>query len=167
MNLVQAFITAHPRIAETGIKLCLVMIGDGPLRKQAIDAFKNADLVDSVWLPGSRDDVPEIMHSFDLFVLGSRREGISNTLLEAMASGLPVVATNTGGNAELVRSEETGVLVASEDPEALADEILRYAQDTVLRKTSGELARQVAVEEYSLDTMINKYRHLYIDAIAG
>jgi len=166
MNLVQAFIAAYSRVSETGIRLCLVMIGDGPLREQAIDTLENAGLVDAAWLPGSRDDVPELMRSFDLFVLGSRREGISNTLLEAMASGLPVIATNTGGNIELVQSEETGALVALEDPEALAEEILRYAQDTVLRKTSGELARRVAVEEYSLDTMIKTYRCIYGDAIA-
>ena len=166
MNLVQAFITAHPRAANAGIRLCLVMIGDGPLRKQAIDAIEDAELADTAWLPGSRDDVPDITRSFDLFALGSRREGISNTVLEAMASGLPVIATNTGGNAELVRPGETGVLVAPEDPEALADGILRYAQDTVLRKTSGKLARRAVVEDFSLDTMINMYRHLYVDVMA-
>ena len=167
MNLIQAFITAHPRAAESGIRLCLVMIGDGPLRKQAIDALKDADLADAAWLPGSRDDVPDIMRSFDLFALGSRREGISNTLLEAMASGLPVIATNTGGNIELVRPKETGALVPPEDSEALADEILRYGHDSELRESQGVSARQVAAAGYSLDTMTRKYESIYTQAIDG
>ena len=73
-----------------------------------------------------------------------------------MATGVPVIATNTGGNAELVRSKENGELVAPEDSGALADKILRYAQDKPLRKTGGASSRQLAVEEYSLDKMIDE-----------
>lgn len=165
MNLVQAYVDARSHLAESGKELCLVMIGDGPLRQQAIDLLENAGLSSVAWLPGSREDIPDIMRALDVFVLGSRREGISNTLLEAMACGLPVIATNTGGNAELVRPEETGTLVTPEEPAALAEEILRYAEDAGLRRSRGKSARRVAVEEYSLDTMIDKYRRIYTESI--
>jgi sugar transferase (PEP-CTERM/EpsH1 system associated) len=166
-NLVQAFIKARERTAESGVALSLVMIGDGPLRQAAIDSLEEAGLMPVAWLPGCRDDVPELIRSFDLFVLGSRREGISNTVLEAMASGLPVIATDTGGNRELVRPDETGSLVAPENPEALAAAIRRYAQDAGLRQRCGITARQVAESEYSLATMVENYARIYRDAIRG
>jgi sugar transferase (PEP-CTERM/EpsH1 system associated) len=167
INLVQAFIDACPRAEKLGTKLCLAMIGDGLMREAAIDALDEAGLADRSWLPGSRDDIPEIMRSLDVFVLGSRREGISNTVLEAMASGLPVIATNTGGNAELVRSKETGELVPPEDSVALADEILRFANDPDLRKACGVASRKAAVEGYSLDMMIDTYHRMYCEEIDG
>jgi len=165
LNLVEAFVDAHSRLAESGKNLCLVMVGDGALRQDAMDLLEAANLSDVAWLPGSREDIPDIMRALDLFVLGSRREGISNTLLEAMACGLPVIATNTGGNVELVRSEETGTLVAPGEPAALAEEIRRYAQNDGLRESCGESARRVAVDEYSLDTMIDKYQRVYTESI--
>lgn len=167
MNLVQAFINACQRAEKSGTRLCLAMIGDGQLHDAAIDALDEAGLADRSWLPGSRDDIPEIMRSFDVFVLGSRREGISNTVLEAMASGLPVIATNTGGNAELVRPKETGELVPPEDSVALTEEILRFASDPDLRNVCGIEARKAAVEKYSLDMMIDKYQRMYCDEIDG
>ena len=167
MNLVQAFIIACPKAEKSGTKLCLAMIGDGQLHDAAIHALDEAGLADRSWLPGSRDDIPEIMRSFDVFVLGSRREGISNTVLEAMASGLPVIATNTGGNAELVRSKETGELVPTEDSAALAEEVCRYASDPELRNVCGIEARKAAVEKYSLEMMIDTYQRMYCDEIDG
>jgi sugar transferase (PEP-CTERM/EpsH1 system associated) len=167
MNLVHAFINACPRAEKSGVKLCLAMIGDGPLRTEAVDTINEARLSDRTWFPGSRDDIPEIIRSFDLFVLGSRREGISNTVLEAMASGIPVIATNTGGNAELVRSTVTGELVEPQDSGALAEEILRYASDAALRESCGIEARKGAVEDYSLEGMIETYRQMYRDEIDG
>jgi sugar transferase (PEP-CTERM/EpsH1 system associated) len=167
MNLVEAFIIARKRAAKDGIRLCLAMLGDGPLRQGALVALNAAGVADAAWLPGSRDDVASIMRSFDLFVLGSRREGISNTLLEAMASGLPVIATKTGGNVELVRPGHVGTLVPVNDRAALAEAIHRYATDAGLRKTQGEAACKLARAEYSLDEMVNNYRHLYEEVIAG
>jgi sugar transferase (PEP-CTERM/EpsH1 system associated) len=165
MNLVQAFIDACPRAEESGVKLCLAMIGDGTLHKEAISTLDKAELADRTWLPGNRDDIPEIMRSFDLFVLGSRREGISNTILEAMASGIPVIATSTGGNSELVRSGETGELVDPKDSVALAENILRFASDPLLREGCGAKARETVVAEYSLEMMIEKYQEMYSEEV--
>jgi len=165
LNLVHAFIKAHEATAAYGITLGLAMIGNGPLLHAAIEALEKSGLRTAAWLPGNRDDVPELMRSFDLFVLGSRREGISNTVLEAMASGLPVIATDTGGNRELVRPDETGFLVVPEDPDALAAELVRYAQDLDLRVRCGVSARQLARSDYSLETMVNAYRCVYRNSI--
>jgi sugar transferase (PEP-CTERM/EpsH1 system associated) len=167
MNLVEAFKSAHGKARSVGTQLGLVMIGDGPLRNASIEALNEAGLGGVAWLPGSRDDVPALMQSFDLFVLGSRREGISNTLLEAMASGLPLIATDTGGNSELVRPGENGSLVEPHDPEALAEEILRYALDAGMREQQGRRARALALEKYSLDAMVRSYQLVYENAIGG
>src|SRR5690606_6255502 len=122
---------------------------------------------DAAWLPGSRDDVPALLRSMGIFVLGSRREGISNTLLEAMASGLPVIATDTGGNRELVQPRQVGALVKPGDRKALAVEILRYALDESLRKAHGSAARERALQEYSLDSMVSRYQAVYEDELAA
>ncbi|HZD52050.1 MAG TPA: TIGR03088 family PEP-CTERM/XrtA system glycosyltransferase [Woeseiaceae bacterium] len=165
LNLVRAFIVARREAKKQGMSPALVMVGDGPLREAAIAALNAAGVSDACWLPGRRDDVPAIMRSLDLFVLGSRREGISNTVLEAMASGLPAIATETGGNRELV-TPETGTLVRTEDSAALAEAILRYARDPVLRHRQGGAAREAATAQYSLRAMVDGYRQVYED-LAG
>jgi len=165
MNLVDAFIAARPRAAARGVDLGLVMVGDGPLRERALARLHQAGQSDSAWLPGSRDDVPAILRSLDIFALGSRREGISNTLLEAMASGLPLVATDTGGNVELIDPERNGVLVPPGESEALARALLELAADRDRRLALAEASRQRAIAEFSLDRMVDEYRGVYEQAL--
>ena len=88
--------------------------------------LRSAHVEDLAWIAGERDDVPELMRAMDLFVLPSLREGISNTILEAMATGLPVVATRVGGNPELVDAGNTGELVPRGDPVSMAGAIDGY-----------------------------------------
>jgi glycosyltransferase involved in cell wall biosynthesis len=102
----------------------------------------------------------------DIFVLGSKREGISNTILEAMASGLPVVASATGGNLELVLPGRTGELVEQGNSTALADAIVRYVRDPGLRAQHGSAARERAEREYSIERMLAEYRSMYRDLCA-
>ena len=116
---------------------------------------------DAVWLAGSRDDVAVLLRTMDVFVLGSQREGISNTVLEAMASGLPVVATATGGNFELVERGVTGDLVPPGDSAALAAAIRAYASDAARRRAHGAAGRARAERLYSLGGMMNRYAELY------
>lgn len=164
LNLVEAFIRA--RRAPPGTGLRLAMIGDGVLRADAQRMLQDANLADDAWLPGSRDDVPELMREFDVFVLGSRREGISNTVLEAMATGLPVIATKTGGNFELVQPEVTGLHVRLGDPEELAQALLHYATNSQLCARHGLAARARAEQEFSLPRMLADYEALYRNSTA-
>jgi glycosyltransferase involved in cell wall biosynthesis len=101
------------------------------------------------------------MHALDVFALPSRAEGISNTILEAMASGLPVVATDVGGNAELVAEGETGMLVPAQDPHAMAQALLRYTSDAALRHTHGAAGRSRVERNFSIDNMVERYTRLY------
>ncbi len=167
MNLVEAFIGAKSREDSAGPPLCLLMVGDGPLREAAAARLAEAGVADCAWLPGSRDDVPELLRAMDLFVLGSRREGISNTLLEAMASGLPLIATDTGGNRELVAPGRNGLLVPPGDSAALGEAIRRVATKGDLRRQMAESARADAVGGFSLDGMVENYWRVYQDALAS
>ena len=101
----------------------------------------------------------------DLFVLPSKAEGISNTILEAMATGLPVVATAVGGNPELVVDGETGSLVPSQDPKAMADAIECYINDPAMLKRHGSAGRKRVEASFSMEAMMNNYLAVYGELI--
>lgn len=125
---------------ELGPRLRVMLVGDGPLGGDLAALVEELGLGDIAWLPGARDDVDELLRLMDVFVLPSLGEGISNTVLEAMASGLPVVATAVGGNLELVRDGENGHLVPVGDAAALAGALGRIAGDDTLRAAMGTAA---------------------------
>jgi sugar transferase (PEP-CTERM/EpsH1 system associated) len=160
-NLARAFVAALRRHPGARDRLRLVIVGDGPLRGEVERVLANAGALPQAWLAGERHDVSEVMRGLDLFVLPSLAEGISNTLLEAMASGLPVVATRVGGNAELMEEGLTGRLVARADPEGLATEILRYFDDPQLARRHGGAGRSLVEKRFSLDLMVRRYDELY------
>lgn len=139
----------------------LVIIGDGPCRAQLEARARHADLDGRVRLLGERSDVPRLLPGFDVFVLPSIAEGISNTILEAMATRLPVVATRTGGNPELVDDGATGALVPVGDREALAASIEAYLEDSDLRLRHGRAGHRRSVTEFGLPRMAERYRDLY------
>lgn len=159
--LAQAFIRALQIRPEARARLRLAMVGDGPLRAEVTTLLERAGMADLAWLPGSRDDVAELMRAMDLFVLPSLTEGISNTILEAMATGLPVLATNVGGNPELVRHGSTGVLVPVSNVDAMAEEILAYYDDALRTRRHGQAARARAVDDFSLAGMVDRYQAIY------
>lgn len=161
MNVALAFVALSRSLADSGIRPRLVMIGDGPLRVAVADRLATAGLQEHCWLPGNRDDIPELMQAMDVFALGSLREGISNTVLEAMASGLPVVATDTGGNPELVEPGRTGVLVPTANPELLASALARYATGESSGPAQGAAARRRVEAQFSIDAMLSGYAELY------
>ncbi|MCZ6772930.1 MAG: glycosyltransferase, partial [Proteobacteria bacterium] len=167
MNLVEAFVELYGGSKSGDPAIRLVMLGDGELHGQAQRRLEEAGVATSAWLPGSRDDVAELLRAMDVFVLGSFREGISNTILEAMASGLPVVATDTGGNAELIENGVTGTLVPPADSGALASAIAIYASDGVLRAGHGKASRERAVSALSIKAMVGYYQNLYTSALAA
>jgi sugar transferase (PEP-CTERM/EpsH1 system associated) len=166
LNLAHAFVRAlelDPALAST---LRLVMIGDGPLRADVRALLEAAGVAHMAWLPGERADIAEQLRGLDCFALPSLAEGISNTVLEAMASGLPVVATAVGGNGELVEDERTGKLVPSADPIALARAIATYARDRGAARAAGRAGRRRVEALFSLDAMVSRYQQLYDGLLA-
>jgi sugar transferase (PEP-CTERM/EpsH1 system associated) len=162
LNLVRAFIRVRRELDGKGPDVRLALIGDGPLRPDVERELQAAHCESFAWLAGSRDDVAELLPAFDVFVLGSLREGISNTVLEAMSSGVPVIASATGGNLELIRDRETGLLVPPGDSTALAAALSSYVTDPTLRSAHGQASRRRAEELYSLTGMMGRYRELYV-----
>jgi sugar transferase (PEP-CTERM/EpsH1 system associated) len=161
MNLVHAFIHLSQRDGLNQYQLRLAMIGDGPLRREALDTLETAGLAHCAWLPGSRDDIADMLRCMDIFVLPSRAEGISNTILEAMASGLPVVATRVGGNSELIAEGVSGALIPASDSVALAEAIEVYLRDPSLRHRHGDAGRERVELTFGIDEMVNKYVKVY------
>ncbi|MFQ5649768.1 MAG: glycosyltransferase [bacterium] len=135
--------------------------GDGELRDELEKQVAEAKLGEHVKFLGFRNDVKELLRTFDVFVLPSLYEGLPNVILEAMATGLPVVATSVDGTVELVEDGSTGFLVPPKDPRALSDKILRLLADTELRKSFGRQGRQRVVNEYSLELQVNHFQNLY------
>ncbi len=161
-GLIRAFAkvrSAHP-------EALLVVVGDGPCRAELQDVAAASGQGDHVRLLGNRDDIPAVMSALDVFVLPSIAEGISNTILEAMASGLPVVATRVGGNPELVEDGIGGALVPRQDPSALAAAIAAYVADPELRRRHGLASRQRATGHFSLERMAEAYANLYTSLAA-
>jgi sugar transferase (PEP-CTERM/EpsH1 system associated) len=161
LGVVQAFLYLWQKLPRGREQLRLVLIGDGPLRAELENVFAGADALGSVWFAGERDDIPRLLRGMDVFVMPSLNEGISNTILEAMATGLPVVATDVGGNPELVRPDRTGYLVCADDSLALASAIRRYVEHPELRREHGRAARDVIESEFCLRSMVGRYMRVY------
>jgi glycosyltransferase involved in cell wall biosynthesis len=123
--------------------------------------FNEAGVAHLAWLPGERADVPDVMRGLDLFVLPSRAEGISNTILEAMACACPVLATRVGGNAELVDAGATGELVPPGDVEAMAQALAALAADPARAVRMGQAGRLRVEQHFSLQAMVGAYQDLY------
>lgn len=161
LTLVRAFAQCIARRLPGSEHLYLLIAGDGPLRGAVEAEVRSSGLGARVWLAGERADVPEVLRCLDFFVLPSISEGISNTVLEAMASALPVVATAAGGNGELVVDGTTGVLVPPADPAAMATALSACAADGALRQGLGQAGRQRVEQGFSLDGMVERYTDLY------
>ncbi|GAO34858.1 sugar transferase [Sulfuricella sp. T08] len=161
LTLVRAFIMLiqqHPQLRET---TRLVIVGDGPCRENCAQLLAEAGLSDCAYLMGEQNDVAELMRAMDIFVLPSLGEGVSNTILEAMATGLPVVATQVGGNPELVQASVTGRLIPADAPQAMAQALFDYVNDAQLRVSHGRAGRAIIEHQYSLPTMVSAYMQTY------
>ena len=139
----------------------LVIAGDGPCAADLRARVERLGLGDAVALLGERHDIPRVLAALDVFVLPSIAEGMSNTVLEAMATGLPVVATRVGANPELVDDGVTGTLVPARAPDALARAIASYVADPLLGQLHGKASRQRVEARFTLPRMCEGYRDLY------
>lgn len=164
--LTQAFLQALALAPDLKAVLRLVIVGDGPLRAQAQAMLDNAGVGDVAWLPGERSDVAEVMRGLHAFALPSLSEGISNTILEAMSSGLPVIATAVGGNADLVAHNQTGFITPSTDSRAMAQRLVELANNPVRAEAMGQAGRQRVLAKFSLQPMVSAYQFLYDQQLA-
>lgn len=156
-----ALLAAVAQLGDVRPRVTLVIVGEGPCRPSLERDIIRRGIGDRVIMAGERLDVPDLLAAFDVFALPSLGEGISNTILEAMAAGLPVVATDVGGNPELVEHDVTGLLVPSGSSSALAAAVRAYSSDTGLAALHGKAGRERAARELSLDHMAGAYTRLY------
>jgi len=157
----RAFIQLMRDQPERSERARLVIVGEGPARATCQKLLQQAGFAHLAWLPGERHDVADIMQAFDVFVLSSRNEGISNTILEAQASGLPVIATAVGGNIELVEDGVNGTLVRPGDVADMAQALLGYLDAPARIAAHGSNARRQAEQRFSIPAMAGAYAAVY------
>jgi N-acetyl-alpha-D-glucosaminyl L-malate synthase BshA len=156
MDVVETFAQVAPKTASR-----LLMIGDGPERSKA-EAFARAhNLRDRVFFLGNVPNLEEVLGACDLFLLPSESESFGMAALEAMASEVPVIATNTGGLPEVVTEGETGYLLPVGDVAGMAERAIEILNDDALRKRMGKRGREVAVEKFDERKIVPDYRALY------
>ncbi|RJG01888.1 TIGR03088 family PEP-CTERM/XrtA system glycosyltransferase [Noviherbaspirillum sedimenti] len=166
LGLVDAFIHLRQLLPDaSGLRLAIV--GDGPLLPKLRAKVNVAGLAEVVWLPGARTDIADIIRGFDLFVLPSLAEGTPVTVLEAMACGLPVVATRVGGLPEVVEENISGLLVPPADAPALAAALLSFHSRPDHAGAAGAAGRLRVERQYSVQAMLTAYAGLYEALLAN
>ena len=153
-----ALLPSHPGIE-------FLIVGDGPRKAELEAMVRMRGLAASFSFLGQRDDVPALLGSAHVFVLPSRSEASPNSVIEAMASGLPVVAAATGGLVEIVEHERTGLLVPADDVQGFAAAINRLLRDRELATRMGRAARVSVAERYSFDRMVDAFEELYVSEL--
>jgi sugar transferase (PEP-CTERM/EpsH1 system associated) len=160
-GLIDAFLFLCAQLPEQKERLRLVIIGDGPLLAGLKQKVSDAGMDAFVWLPGAREDIAALMQTFSVFAMTSIAEGTPVVVLEAMASGLPVVATKVGGMPEVILDNVTGKLVPVHDNQAFASALAGYVLAPELRLQHGAAGRQRIERSYSIEAMLEAYTGLY------
>ncbi len=164
--LLRAFLELLLKYPQLRDRIRLLVVGDGILMKPAvklIDDFCQQQQCTNEWifLNGESHHVDAMMRLMDVFILPSLAEGISNTILEAMASSLPVIATDVGGNAELVNENETGFIIPVNDVSVLSASMKKYIDDPLLIEQHGRAGRKRIENCFSLTAMVSHYETIY------
>jgi sugar transferase (PEP-CTERM/EpsH1 system associated) len=163
----ETILRALGHLCDQGECPYLVLVGEGPHRAALEHEITQRGLKAHVRLFGYSENIPELLNCMDLYVQSSLYEGFSNTIIEAMACGLPVIATDVGGTADLFNDGQQGWLFTREDDETLAALVLRLKQDSELRKSMGRKARQRVVERFSVRSVVHEYEDLYLEMAAA
>lgn len=145
----------------------LMMIGNGAERARLEALATSLGITSNVEFLGERKDVPDLLAQAGFFVSSSKSEGISLTILEAMAVGLPVVTTRVGGNPEIVVQGETGYLVPDQNPDALAAAMLKMLSQRESWPVMGKRGRQRVEQQFEIRTMIRQYEELYTEVLGA
>lgn len=159
------FLRSASRVIKKSSSVHFVLAGEGPLADSLMESANAMGIANNVHFIGRCSNVPDLLKISSIGVLTSYAEGFSNSIIEYMAAGLPVVATDVGGASEAVRSGETGFLVESNDDEALSKKILFLLNDKRSVVEFGELGRQRALEKFSLKAQLEKTLSLYNDSL--
>jgi glycosyltransferase involved in cell wall biosynthesis len=156
-NLLEACRIVRDSIPNTWV----VIVGNGPLRQAILDKAQSLHMADRLVLTGFRWDIPRLIAAFDVFAISSSEEGMCSTLLEAAATGCPIVATDAGGVREAVLPEQTGIVVPIRSPRSLAQGILRLARNPDEAKAFAQRARERVLAHFSTDAMTEKTMDVY------
>ena len=157
----QYLIQATKILKQQAPKIKTIIVGEGPLSMELDRQAKELDVEDIIFFLGFRKDIPKILSSLDLFVLSSHLEGMGSSILDAMASRLPVVATKVGGIPEVVIHGETGLLVPPRNPSALARAILMLYSNKTLASRLGQKGYELVHRKFSAEAMADKVVRLY------
>lgn len=144
------------------ISIKLILVGDGPVKSELIQLIDALKIGSCVSFLGERADIPELLNAMDLFVLPSVTEGMSNTLLEAMACGIPVIATDVGGNPEIIRDGINGFLIPPRNSDVLSETIEKMYSDKRMARQMGIMSRKIVEKKFSLTNMVKNYQDMYI-----
>lgn len=158
-----ALVDVAAQLKAQGLRFRILIAGDGPLRSALEAQIAGLEVADCVQLLGHRGDVERFFAALDLYVLCSRSEGMPNTILEAMATGVPVVSTQVGGADELVVNGETGLLVPPDRLDRLVGAIGQLVGDGALRTSMGAAGRARATRAFSLSAMVGGYQDIYVE----
>lgn len=153
---------AMPAILQAHPDTTLVVAGNGDLREALQREAVQLGIEQSVCFCGARKDIPELLHLFDIYVMPSLWEGLPMILLEAMAAGCPIIATDVGGNGSAVNHERTGLLVPPESSEALAQAIVELLDKPALRRQYADAAQLLFERDFSAKSMTARYEELYL-----
>jgi glycosyltransferase involved in cell wall biosynthesis len=156
-ELINAFSKFHEKHTNTK----LVIVGDGPCMNDLKSLSHALGLSESIIFTGKRNDISELLKFFDVYALSSWNEGISNTLLEAMSSGVPVIASNVGGNTEIIIHGEVGFLYESGNRDMLFSRLDELYCDQAKQDLFSQNARDHILNNYSMEAMLNKYSEVY------
>ncbi len=157
-HLIQAI---HLLISNYQLPITAIIIGEGEERKNLEDLIGQLNLKNNVILTGRINNAAELLPAFDIYVCSSVKEGLSYTIIEAMQAGLPVVATNVGGNPELIQDHQTGLLAQAKNPQDLAEKIQELINNPDLQQKLGSEAKQKAEAEFNLEKMVEKTKKIY------
>jgi glycosyltransferase involved in cell wall biosynthesis len=163
----QVLLRAAAELSSLWPNLRVVLVGDGPERGRLEGLTRDLGLEERVRFAGEVPDVLPFLHAADLFVHPSRAEGMPGALLEAMACGLPCVATRIGGTVDIITDGEDGILIPPGDDRLLAGAIGRLLGDLVLARRLGRQARTTVEARFAMDGVARRYAVLYEELVAG
>jgi glycosyltransferase involved in cell wall biosynthesis len=160
------FIRTVKRLIESGLKAKFFAIGDGPLRKETIEAIDEAGMKEYIYLTGFRDDIVQVLPELDIFLITSETEGLGTSILDALCAKVPVVATKAGGIIEIIEHEVNGLVAEVADDKSLADHVLFLSQNTKVRDTFVKAGLE-KIKQFSKVETARKTIEVYSSALAS